>query len=87
MVGRLSSETWCVGKSAHLTLFGAVARKGHKMSCRRRLRSKLTELCCLEKLLSYSIDESVPQTDTGRLVENTKANERTKLEELGKITP
>jgi hypothetical protein len=29
----------------------------------------------------------VLQTDTGRLVENTKALERTLLKELGKITP
>jgi hypothetical protein len=30
---------------------------------------------------------SVPQTDTGGLVENTKADERTFLKELGKLTP
>ena len=45
----------------------------------------LAALSCLEKLLNLLLFESVPQTDTGRLVENTKANERTKLEELGKI--
>jgi hypothetical protein len=30
---------------------------------------------------------SVPQTDTGRQVENTKANGRTLVKELGKLTP
>jgi len=30
---------------------------------------------------------SVPQTDTGSRVENTKANERTVAEELGKLHP
>ncbi len=30
---------------------------------------------------------SVPQSDTGRQVENTKANERTVVEELGKLHP
>ena len=30
---------------------------------------------------------SVPQTDTGSQVENTKANERTMAEELGKLHP
>ena len=28
----------------------------------------------------------VPQTDTGRQVENTKARERTPVKELGKLT-
>lgn len=31
--------------------------------------------------------EIVPETDTGGLVENTKALERTTLKELGKIPP
>ena len=30
---------------------------------------------------------TVPQTDTGRQVENTKALERTVAKELGKLTP
>ena len=30
---------------------------------------------------------TVPRTDTGRLVENTKALERTLVKELGKIAP
>jgi hypothetical protein len=31
--------------------------------------------------------KTVPQTDTGELVEYTKALERTMLKELGKMTP
>ncbi len=31
--------------------------------------------------------QTVPETDTGGLVENTKAIERTMLKELGKLTP
>ena len=31
--------------------------------------------------------ETVPQTDTGGLVEHTEALERTVLKELGKLTP
>ena len=30
---------------------------------------------------------TVPQTDTGGQVENTKALERTQVKELGKLTP
>jgi len=30
---------------------------------------------------------TVPQTDSGGLVENTKALERTQVKELGKLTP
>ena len=33
------------------------------------------------------IKTTVPQTDTGELVEYTKAIERTVLKELGKLTP
>ena len=31
-------------------------------------------------------DKTVPQTDTGKLVEYTKARERTKFKELGEMT-
>ena len=31
--------------------------------------------------------KTVPQTDTGRRVENTKALERTRVKELGKMVP
>jgi hypothetical protein len=36
---------------------------------------------CVESLTT------VPQTDSGGLVENTKAFERTQVKELGKLTP
>ena len=39
------------------------------------------------KTSKLSVAKSVPQTETGRQVEYTAANERTGLEELGKITP
>ena len=41
---------------------------------------------CQEKLLGRDI-EPVPQTDTGRRDENSKALERTLVKELGKIVP
>ena len=41
--------------------------------------------CFQEKLLSFRYIGTVPQTDTGRRVEYTKALERTMLKELGKL--
>ena len=43
--------------------------------------------CFQEKLLSIRLCETVPQTDTGGRVENTKALERTRVKELGKMVP
>lgn len=40
-----------------------------------------------EKFLSFRSQETVPQTDTGGQVENTKALERTRVKELGKMVP
>ncbi len=40
-----------------------------------------------EKLLSDERQVPVPQTDTGRRVEHTKANGRTLVKELGKMAP
>ena len=40
-----------------------------------------------EKLLSTRLVGIVPQTDTGGQVENTKALERTRVKELGKMVP
>ena len=40
-----------------------------------------------EKLLSDELLVSVPQTDTGRRVEDTQANGRTLVKELGKMAP
>jgi hypothetical protein len=42
---------------------------------------------CREKPLSVDARATVPQTDTGRWVEDTKAIERTLVKELGKLTP
>lgn len=43
--------------------------------------------CFQENLLSFRSRETVPQTDTGGQVENTKALERTRVKELGKMVP
>ena len=40
-----------------------------------------------EKSQRRSVDLTVPQTDTGRQVENTKARERTLVKELGNLAP
>ena len=40
-----------------------------------------------EKPLSIRLCESVPQTDTGGRDENSKALERTRVKELGKMVP
>lgn len=43
--------------------------------------------CFQEKPLSFRYMLTVPETDTGGQVENTKALERTRVKELGKIVP
>ena len=43
--------------------------------------------CFQEKLLSFRQFATVPQTDTGGRVENTKALERTRVKELCKMAP
>ncbi len=43
--------------------------------------------CFQENPLSIRSWVTVPQTDTGGLVENTKALERTRVKELGKMVP
>ncbi len=43
--------------------------------------------CFQEKSLSFSLYETVPQTDTGGQGENPKALERTRVKELGKMVP
>ena len=40
-----------------------------------------------EKSLNFRCCRTVPKTDTGGQVENTKALERTWVKELGKIAP
>ena len=42
---------------------------------------------CREKPLNEEVMALVPQTDTGRRVEDTQANGRTLVKELGKLTP
>ncbi len=41
----------------------------------------------LPRKASSEVCVTVPQTDTGRWVENTKANGRTLVKELGKLSP
>jgi hypothetical protein len=53
----------------------------------RAPEAEVVEPCCREKPLSVETQVPVPQTDTGRRVENTKANGRTLVKELGKLTP
>ena len=48
---------------------------------------EVVEPSCQEKPLSVESRVPVPQTDTGRRVEYTKANGRTLVKELGKMTP
>ena len=43
--------------------------------------------CFQENLLSFRLFKTVPQTNTGGQVENTKALERTRVKELGKMVP
>jgi hypothetical protein len=40
-----------------------------------------------ERFLETALHQIVPETDTGGLVEHTKALERTALKELGKMPP
>ena len=53
----------------------------------RAPEAEVVEPSCLEKFLSTETRVTVPQTDTGRRVEYTKANGRTFVKELGKLAP
>jgi hypothetical protein len=53
----------------------------------RLVEPEVIEPSCPEKPLSDETRVTVPQTDTGRWVENTKGNGRTFVKELGKIPP
>ena len=53
----------------------------------RAPEAEVADPCCQEKPLSDEPLVSVPQTDTGRRVENTKVNGRTFVKELGKLAP
>jgi hypothetical protein len=53
----------------------------------RAPEAEVAQPSCQEKFLSCDTWVSVPQTDTGRRVEYTKANGRTFVKELGKLAP
>jgi len=53
----------------------------------RALEAEVVKPCCREKPLSVEFQMPVPQSDTGRWVEYTKANGRTLVKELGNLTP
>ena len=56
------------------------ARRGRKCA-------EVIEPSCQEKPLNGEAMVPVPQTDTGGQVEDTKANGKTFVKELGKLTP
>ena len=51
------------------------------------LRSRSCDAMLPGKASKLQIIKTVPQTDTGGQVENTKALERTRVKELGKMVP
>jgi hypothetical protein len=53
----------------------------------RALEAEVVKSGCREKPLSVETLVTVPQTDTGRWVEYTKANGRTLVKELGNLAP
>ena len=57
------------------------------MTNRTYTSGKWSMPCFQEKPLSFRLRAIVPQTDTGGRVENTKALERTRVKELGKMAP
>ena len=52
----------------------------------RKVR-EITNALLPRKVTKVRCYETVPETDTGGQVENTKARERTLVKELGKMTP
>ena len=52
----------------------------------RALEAEVVEPCCQENPRSVETWAPVPQSDTGRWVENTKATGRTLVKELGNMT-
>ena len=53
----------------------------------RAPEAEVVEPCCQEKPLNVESWVPVPQTDTGRRVEYTKAIGRILVKELGKLAP
>ena len=49
--------------------------------------AEVTDAMLPRKATKHKHTLTVPQTDTGRQVENTKALERTRVKELGKMVP
>jgi hypothetical protein len=76
----------CVGVSV---LGVEVRRKIHGLSqsANASPEVEVVKPDCREKPLSVDFQVTVPQTDTGRWVEYTKANGRTLVKELGNIAP
>ena len=64
-------------------------RASDKLRRETRLRRKpeVADAKLPGKVTKHRLLRTVPQTDTGRRVENTKALERTWVKELGKIAP
>ena len=53
----------------------------------RVLAPEVSDTLLPGKATKLQLHTTVPQTDTGRQVENTKAHERTRVKELGKMVP
>ena len=53
----------------------------------RLLAAKVSDTLLPGKATKLQLLTTVPQTDTGGRVENSKALERTRVKELGKIVP
>ena len=60
----------------------------HTPSSETRLdRAEVTDPTLPGKTSKHQVMQTVPETDTGRQGENPKALERTRVKELGKLTP
>ena len=70
---------------------GSTCRKKTQVQCRGVmpcLRAEVIDPTLPRKSAVYDdVLETVPQTNTGGWVENTKALERSRVKELGKLTP
>ena len=68
----------CLGKSGHIIL---------RRDDGPPTGGEVTDAILPRKASKHNLYKTVPQTDTGRWVENTKALERTRMKELGKMVP
>ena len=71
----LGSRCWKIRICAYSSFYGKSSQDGN------RIHFSFQEITSLQDFV-----KSVPQTDTGGLVEYTKASERTFLKELGNTT-